>query len=130
MEEEIELFKDLDVETEKDTPIVVEGDIFLTINNYGNNKNINLKKIRSKVTKPLKQSIKKRDLETCICCKRKFKSHLEVHHIMPVSKYPELACVPENLVSLCQQCHAKYHELYKDDGGAVSFANFLRTYGR
>ena len=127
MEEEFELYKEIEENQEEDSPVVINGDVFISVNNYGGK--VNLKKIRSKITKPLKQRIKQRDSKTCLCCGRKFENHLEVHHIMPVSKYPELATVPENLASLCQQCHAKYHEMYKNNEGAVSFATFLKQYG-
>ena len=116
IEEEIELYNIN--EEEDESPIV---------NNYGGK--INLKKIRSKITKPLKNKIKERDSKTCLCCGKKFKNHLEVHHIMPISKYPDLATTPENLASLCQKCHARYHDLYKGEEGAVSFAIFLKQYG-
>ena len=128
MEEEFELYKEIEENQEEDSPVTINGDVFISVNNYGGK--VNLKKIRSKITKPLKQRIKQRDSKTCLCCGRKFENHLEVHHIMPVSKYPELATVPENLASLCQQCHAKYHEMYKNNEGAVSFATFLKHYGK
>ena len=128
MEEEFELYKEIEENQEEDSPVKINGDVFISVNNYGGK--VNLKKIRSKITKPLKQRIKQRDSKTCLCCGRKFENHLEVHHIMPVSKYPELATVPENLASLCQQCHAKYHEMYKNNEGAVSFATFLKQYGK
>lgn len=128
MEEEFELYKEIEENQEEDSPVTINGDVFISVNNYGGK--VNLKKIRSKITKPLKQRIKQRDSKTCLCCGRRFENHLEVHHIMPVSKYPELATVPENLASLCQQCHAKYHEMYKNNEGAVSFATFLKQYGK
>lgn len=128
MEEELELFSDLEEENEEEKPLIINGDVYISVNNQGGR--VDLKKIRSKLTKPLKQKIKQRDSKTCLCCGRKFENHLEVHHIMPVSKYPELATVPENLASLCQQCHARYHTLYKNNEGAVSFATFLKLYGK
>ena len=129
MEEEFELYKDIEKNEEKENPLTINGDVIISINNYSGQKP-NIKQIRSRVTKQLKKEIKNRDLKTCLCCGKKFENHLEIHHIMPLSKYPDLACVPENLVSLCQQCHAKYHEIYKDNEGAVSFATFLKQYGR
>lgn len=126
MEEEIELYEEL--VTEEDGPVTINGDVIISFNSYGGKSGI--KKIRSKITKALKNEIKKRDSKTCLCCGKKFENHLEVHHIMPISKYPELASVPENLASLCQKCHAKYHEIYKYNEGAVTFASFLKEYGK
>lgn len=129
IEEELELFKELTEEDEEESPITINGDVIISINNYGGNQK-KLKNIRTKLTKPIKNAIKNRDSKTCLCCGKKFENHLEVHHIMPVSQYPELVSVPENLASLCQQCHAKYHTLYKNNEGAVSFARFLKQYGK
>ena len=85
MEEELELFKELEEEKDEDSSLVINGDVILSINNYGGK--TNLKTIRSKITKTLKRSIKRRDSQTCLCCGRKFENHLQVHHIMPLSKY-------------------------------------------
>lgn len=127
MDEELELFKDMKEEKESEAPIIINGDVFLTIN--GDEKKIDLKKIRNKITKPLKNKIKERDGKRCLCCGKKFENHLEVHHIMPVSEFPQLAHEPDNMASLCQKCHSKYHEMYKNQG-AISFALFLKQYGR
>lgn len=127
LEEEFELFKEI-IEDEIDgkEPITINGDVYISVNNGKGS----LKNIRSKITKNIKRKIKERDSETCLCCGRKFETHLEVHHIMPLSRFPELATIPENMASLCQQCHARYHELYKYNEGAVSFAKYLKQYGR
>ena len=128
MEEELELFKEIvEEDIEEKEPITINGDVYISINNNGKG---NLKNIRNKITKNIKRNIKRRDSETCLCCGRKFETHLEVHHIMPLSRFPELATIPENMASLCQQCHARYHELYKHNEGAVSFAEYLKQYGR
>lgn len=128
MEEELELFKDLVEDEEDDSALIINGDVIISINNYGGKSGV--KKIRNKITKSLKSKIKDRDSKTCLCCGKKFENHLEVHHIMPISKYPELASVPENLASLCQKCHSAYHDMYKHNEGAVTFAKFLKQYGR
>lgn len=130
MTEEIELYKTIEEkeeEIEEDPPIIVEGDVIININR---GEKVDIKKLRNRITKPLKRKIKKRDLEKCLCCGKTFKTHLEVHHIMPISEYPSLATDSKNMASLCQQCHAKYHEMYKDKEGAVTFALFLKQYGK
>lgn len=127
MEEELELFKDLEEKNEEDSSLTINGDVIISINNC---KDVKLKNIRSKITRPLKNEIRNRDNKICQCCGKKFENHLEVHHIMPLSRFPELVCIPENLISLCQHCHARYHNLYKDNEGAVSFIKFLQQYGR
>lgn len=128
MEEELELFKELNTEEENDdSSININGDVIISINNYSGKK---IKNIRTKITKSLKDKIRERDSMICQCCGKKFERHLEVHHIMPISRFPELVIEPENLISLCQQCHARYHTLYNHNEGAMTFAKFLQQYGR
>lgn len=40
---------------------------------------------------------------------RKIRRACEVHHIRELKEFPELALVPDNLVSLCTQCHNIRH---------------------
>ena len=129
IEEELELYKNIkEEEQEEDIPMVINGDVIISVKNYGGR--VDLKSVRNQLTKKLKNEIKERDSKTCVCCGKKFETHLEVHHIMPVSRYPDLVCIPENMVSLCQRCHAKYHDLFKEEEGAASFAKFLKLYGK
>ena len=53
----------------------------------------------------------------CKRCARYGKSvpAVVVHHIKHVDEYPELAYVPDNLISLCLDCHNKMHP---EKGGA------------
>ena len=52
-----------------------------------------------------KQKIKKRDAYTCkICGSRK---NLEVHHIFPLSIFPEYQIETWNGITLCEKCHRK-----------------------
>lgn len=124
--EEIELFKEL--EEENESSITINGDVIISIQN--GEKKLNLKTLRGKIKKPLKDMIRERDSKKCICCGKTFKEHLEVHHIMPIRRYPDLANNPENLVSLCQQCHSNYHKLYEGEEGAASFVKFIKKFGR
>lgn len=75
-----------------------------------------------------KKRVKERD-KCCQCCGEvDIDGHLEVHHIFPVSNYPDLASDENNMVALCQSCHARYHNRYEIDGvNPLSFAKFLRT---
>ena len=88
-------------------------------------------KIRtSSAVNTAKRKVKARD-GCCQCCGEiGVNGHLEVHHIMPVSKYPSLASDELNMLALCQKCHRKYHDMYDDgDVGAVTFSKFLKDYG-
>ncbi|MDD4049342.1 MAG: HNH endonuclease [Clostridia bacterium] len=67
----------------------------------------------------------KRDKKQCRICGKE--SKLNVHHIKPVNRYPELACVFNNVITLCRDCHrrvekkdktimSKYNEVLKAIG--------------
>lgn len=77
-----------------------------------------------------KKAVKDRD-KVCVCCGEiGVNGHLEVHHIMPLSKYKSLATDEHNMVAMCQRCHRKYHEEYKDCEGADTFSKWLLDNGR
>lgn len=75
----------------------------------------------------IKRSVKKRD-KCCQVCGEEDKP-LEIHHIFPQSKYPSVSWNTANLITLCQQCHRKYHEKYEGSEGPVSFAKYIRDGG-
>ena len=74
-----------------------------------------------------KKKVKSRDV-CCQVCGEQDKQ-LQCHHILPVALYPDLAYDEKNMITLCQVCHAKYHDLYEGSEGAESFAKFMRDYG-
>lgn len=65
--------------------------------------------------KELAKSILKRDCYLCRECGAKHtpETKLIVHHIKEWSKYPELRFEPENLITLCVNCHKKKHSRSK-----------------
>ena len=77
-----------------------------------------------------KKKIRKRDNYRCQCCGKKIRKKLEVHHIMPFAKYEGLAKNSGNVISLCHKCHQKYHDIYREKENSVTFAQYLRDYGR
>lgn len=76
----------------------------------------------------IKRGVKTRDDNCCQVCGERDKP-LEVHHIFPQSRYPNLAWDTSNLITLCQSCHRKYHDKFEGAEGAVSFAKFMRDIG-
>ena len=74
-----------------------------------------------------KQKIKQND-KVCQCCGTH--SSLEVHHVMPLSIYPQLGTDIHNGMVLCKDCHHKYHEQWKGSEGAGTLAKFLRENGK
>ena len=55
----------------------------------------------------------------CQCCGRHKK--LEVHHIIPWHKSPELRVEPSNLITLCRECHFRFghHSYWKDSNPLI-----------
>lgn len=56
--------------------------------------------------------ILERDHNECQMCKKegKYTKATTVHHIKHLDKYPLLALVDSNLISLCNSCHNKVHK--------------------
>lgn len=50
--------------------------------------------------------VRKRDV-VCQLCGHANKPDLDLHHILPFSDAPLLACDPGNLILLCKKCHRK-----------------------
>ena len=69
------------------------------------------------VVKPLHDRIKFRDGNACVLCGTK--KNLHVHHIMRKSQYRGLLLEPNNLVTVCQQCH-----LYNAHSGNTNLINY------
>lgn len=67
------------------------------------------KQLNSKRWKDLRLSIIKRDGGMCNRCWVELniieKRNLQVHHIKPRSKYPELMYDPDNLITVCKTCN-------------------------
>lgn len=64
----------------------------------------------------LRAAVLRRDGYQCQRCKRygRLRQASTVHHIKHLDEYPELACDPKNLVSLCAACH---NEMHPEKGG-------------
>ena len=77
-------------------------------NYYDNNKDT-IKMLNNKRWKKLRKVIISRDFGHCQRCAIKFgrieKNNLQVHHIKPRFKYPELMYEESNLITLCQTCN-------------------------
>lgn len=106
--------------------IAVYGDVH--IHTAETKKEVSVHTIRtSNAVVNAKKRVKERD-KFCKCCGDiGVDGHLEVHHIFPVSNYRELAADENNMVALCQSCHARYHNRYGlDEVNPITFAEFLR----
>ena len=95
---------------------------------YGKGEGISSQKIRtSTAVTSAKKNVRLRDVR-CQCCGEADKI-IEVHHILPVAKYPELVSDERNMICLCQSCHSKYHQVFENMEGADTFAKFIRDNG-
>ena len=103
--------------------IAVYGDVH--IHTAETKKEVNLHTIRSSnAVTSAKTKVKERDV-VCQCCKE-FNEIMEVHHIFPVAKYPHLASDVGNMITLCQSCHARYHNRYDiGEVNPVTFVEFM-----
>ena len=128
--DELEIFKIINEEVEEiPENVTINGDVNISIN-IEEKQRLNARQKRAKISAPWKNNIKLRDKNQCQCCKEVFENHLEIHHIFPFSRYPSLSKDDGNGIALCQKCHSKYHNMYKGKENAVTFAQFLRDYGK
>ena len=50
-----------------------------------------------------------------LCLKEdKVKPTEDIHHILGILKYPDLAYNTDNLLALCKECHSKIHSNHKE----------------
>lgn len=75
----------------------------------------------------IRQMVLSRDNNQCQCCKGE--SDLEVHHCFSFKNNLELGDNPNNMITLCRNCHEKYHELLGYNSNPVDLINFIKKYG-
>ncbi|OMF95085.1 hypothetical protein BK146_16590 [Paenibacillus sp. FSL R7-0333] len=70
-----------------------------------------------------------RDNHLCQHCFKRQRLTLAdmVHHIKPISDYPDLALVLDNLLSLCNSCHNKEHGIEGQQHRVVPLARRARV---
>lgn len=110
--------------------ITVNGDVIINYlpDNISDDDERSIKTIRgSKALKTFRKTVKSRDGH-CQCCGNGDKE-IEVHHIMPLAKYKDLACNTDNGICLCHDCHEKYHKEYEDNINAYTFSLFMLRFG-
>lgn len=74
---------------------------------------------------PWRRAVFERDGYTCQCCGDKRGGNLVAHHLNSYSKYKELRYDVDNGVTLCEECHKRYHAEYGwKDASADKYASF------
>ena len=58
------------------------------------------------------KEVYKRDNYTCQCCGDNKGGNLNAHHIYGYAEYKDLRTDIDNLVTLCEDCHKRYHKQY------------------
>ena len=114
----------------EDASITINGDVIINFNKPSVDTGKSVQKLRlTNDSKKWKKRIKARDM-SCQCCGEIGENgHLEVHHINPLAQYPKMATDDGNGIALCQKCHRKYHDEYKGNENAYTFALFLKRFG-
>lgn len=76
-----------------------------------------------------RKKAKKRD-KVCQCCG--CKKNLTVHHVFGKAKYPQYASLEINLVTLCWECHERFHKTYigTDSVNIGTLTAFLLKYAK
>jgi len=132
-EEFTNLFTDIEKKVEEGN-IIIEGDVNINIIDDGKAGSPPGKKAiktlrNSAAMKTWRKRIIKRDQAECQCCHKIVQDGIEVHHIFPLAKNPDLGHVDGNGIALCTQCHSKYHQMYQGSEDPQTFAKFLRDFG-
>jgi hypothetical protein len=74
-----------------------------------------------------RESVFARDNWTCQKCKARGDS-INAHHICNFARYPELRFAIDNGVTLCKECHTKFHKKYgKKDNNLNQLFDFIKS---
>lgn len=67
-------------------------------------------RLKSKELYKKKVSLYEQQGQICPICKQPFKvENMEVHHYLPIARFPELGGVKSNMIVLCHHCHKEIH---------------------
>lgn len=67
-----------------------------------------------------------RDNYTCQCCNKRGNTKLNAHHLNSWNKYKKLRFEINNGITLCEECHKKFHHIYGyGNNTELQFGEFL-----
>ena len=67
-------------------------------------------RLKSKELHKKKVSLYEQQGQICPICKQQFEvEKMEVHHILPIARFPEMGGVKSNMLVLCHNCHKEIH---------------------
>ena len=126
-EEHIDILEKIkNLVSDNSNSIIINGDVIIE-DNQGQTKKKTQQLRNTPGFNSWKQKVKQRD-KVCQCCGTS--SHLEVHHVSPLSEYPQLGTDMHNGMVLCQICHRDYHDQWKGSEGPATLVRFLRENGQ
>lgn len=87
------------------------GGLYFSISNIKMRKCCDQRQFTNKAyIKKIKHDLYEANDCKCPICGERFKfQDMEIHHILPWFKYPELREDPKNMVVLCTKCHKEIH---------------------
>lgn len=101
----------------------------INIENWNGFKETNNALVRKSIPyKKWRNKIFKRDDYTCKKCQKRGSTYLVVHHIINFSKNLDKRMSPENGVTLCKECHLKFHNRYgRVENNLEQIRNYLKN---
>jgi 5-methylcytosine-specific restriction endonuclease McrA len=114
------------------TPLLIENNKKRSGENH-HNWNPNLtevdrqeRKRSNNIFKLLNKEVFKRDNYTCQCCYKRGSQVINAHHIYPYAEFPDLRYNIDNLITLCYDCHKKYHKEYRKNINPETLTQFKK----
>jgi 5-methylcytosine-specific restriction endonuclease McrA len=74
-----------------------------------------------------RRSILQRDKYACKKCKSGVLKELQIHHILPWAKYPDLRLEVSNGITFCKTCHKNFHHRFGNNCNVEQLELFLNT---
>lgn len=78
-----------------------------------------------------RKQVFERDRFTCQCCGKNGGTYLQSHHLYNWRDYPDKRYDVENGMTLCKECHLKFHSVYgKKNNTPEQMQSFIKNYDK